>query len=133
MSGHRVTHRHDQDVILSEIICDEPADAFCRLLDESCETWWECTNMPDCQAPCTCDPDDHIDEQCGHPAGRHCIYGHPLIPRSTCQVVDNIDCQDGVAEAYAGPDGVAVHDGPIRVWYETWQQWAYDGGEDADE
>ena len=40
MSGHRVTWYHDQDVVVGEVVCDEPEGAPCRLICEArCEQW----------------------------------------------------------------------------------------------
>lgn len=127
MSGHTIAHVHDGDAIMSTVTCHQPADAFCRLADETCEEWWECTDSPACQQDCGHAPGDHIEDECGHPAGRHCINGHPLVQRPTCQAVENFaaECGWNLSESYHGPKGVPVHDGPIRTWWQDGQVWTY--------
>ena len=125
MTGHRIEWTHAADDVRAKIICDEPAHAFCHLYCEYCEEWNECADAPNCRQPCGYHEDDETCSECAHPKGRHCWNGHPLLPRSTCQIIDNFDMQDGAIEAYGGPEGVPVHDGPIKVWYDDGQFWEY--------
>ena len=129
MGGHTIAHTHDGDSIRSVVTCHEPDGAFCRIRCTDCdEVWYEC-DMP-CEGGCQHEPDEErlVEEGCNHPKGPHCTNGHPIIP-CKCWKVENLDAEYGwygMRDAYDGPTGVPVHDGPIiSDWDDDHQVWRY--------
>lgn len=105
MSGHRVEWKHEGDMVCGYVFCDEPEGADCRLI---------------CLSGCESVANIHrVGTEILHSVftvGGEPVFNHTMKDQGLCNIVEFID-NSGVAECYAGPAEVSVHDGLIKATY----------------